>query len=266
MNQVAPFEGKPLATTALANRLKRFKQTRPRSSDGSIFLKMGKDGEWSYGAEEEVPEENSKWAVNPASIQQGYICWPTNEDDRGGGPLDEVMYDAGDDIPVKGDLPHREGGNWSDQLSVGMRCMNGEDEGLEVVYKTNSKSGVRELNSLIDEILGQVEKGEAPIPAVQLKTDYYKHKKYGKIYTPVLQIVEWLDTSGESAGADDGNDDDEAPAPKPARGRKAADVESEEKAPKRNRRKAKADPVEKAAEEDGGEEEAPPVRRRRRAG
>lgn len=259
MNQVTPFGGSALAPTALASRLKRFKQTRPRSSDGSIFLKMGKDGEWCYGAEEEVPEENSTWAVNPNSIQQGFICWPNAEEDRGGGPLDEIMYDVGDEIPLKGDLPHREGGSWTDQLSVSMRCMGGEDEGLEVVYKVNSKSGVREINALIDEILTQVDKGAPPIPLVMLRNDHYKHKRYGKIYTPVLKIVDWLDVSGESSGGVEDEGEDELPFDTDD------EVEPEEEAPKRTRRtrKAKADPVEKAAEEEPAEEA--PRRRRRRA-
>jgi len=263
-NQVTPFEGKALATGALQTRLQRFKQTRPRSSDGSIYLKMAKDGEWSYGAEEEVPEDDSTWAANPASISQGYICWPTNEDARGGGPLDEVMYDAGAEIPLKGELPHREGGSWGDQLSIGMKCMSGEDEGLEVVYKVNSKSGVRELNSLIDEILAQIEAGAAPIPVFHLRNDHYKHKKYGKIYTPVFKIVDWLDAGGNSAGVEDLEDEEVEVIEDGDVGdvveAEVVEVEPEEK-PKRTRRKA--DPVEKAAEAPA---EDAPKRRRRRTG
>jgi len=274
MNQVAPFEGKPLAKNALQDRLSRFKQTRPKSSDGSIFLKMAKDGEWSFGAEEEIPEEDSRWACNPNSVQQGYICWPRNEEDRGGGPLDEQMYDAGDDIPFLADMPHREGGEWTDQLSIGMKCMNGEDKDVEVVYKTNSKSGVRELNALIDDIIGQVEADGAPIPVIALKNDWYKHKKYGKIYTPVLEIVDWLDVSGQSTGDDDAEPEKEA---KPStRSRRAKDKAEPEEEPKsRSRHKAKPDADTTAdADADAGDDEgdapapepdeAPAPRRRRR--
>lgn len=271
MNEIAPFEGKPLAKNTLQSRLQRFKQTRPTSSDGSIFLKMAKDGEWSYGAEEEVPEDDSKWAINPNSIQQGYICWPTAEDARGGGPVAEQMYDAGADIPFITEMPHHEDCKWTDQLSINMKCISGEDKDLEVVYKTNSKSGVAELNNIIDAIVEQMEDGGAPIPVVHLRNDHYRHKKYGKIYTPVLDIVNWMGVPSTP----ESEDDDEPEAPKASkRTRKAKEeVEPEEEAPKtRSRRKAKTEaaPADDDGDDDGGGEpeadaEPAPTRRRRRS-
>jgi hypothetical protein len=32
---------------------------------------------------------------------------------------------------------------------------------------------------------------------VKLKKDHYQHKSYGKIYTPVFEIVEWISMEGE---------------------------------------------------------------------
>jgi hypothetical protein len=33
---------------------------------------------------------------------------------------------------------------------------------------------------------------------VRLKKDHYQHKSYGKIYTPVFEIVEWMSMDGEA--------------------------------------------------------------------
>jgi hypothetical protein len=45
----------------------------------------------------------------------------------------------------------------------------------------------------------QVEKDQSkPVPVVRLKKDHYSHKSYGKIYTPVFEIVEWVSMDGEA--------------------------------------------------------------------
>jgi hypothetical protein len=40
---------------------------------------------------------------------------------------------------------------------------------------------------------------------VTLGKDHYQHKSYGRIYTPVFEIVEWVSMDGEEAA-------EEAPA------------------------------------------------------
>jgi hypothetical protein len=57
----------------------------------------------------------------------------------------------------------------------------------------------------------QVEKDQAkPVAIVKLKKDHYAHKSYGKIYTPVFEVIEWVSMDGEPEVAV------EAPAPAPA--------------------------------------------------
>ena len=48
----------------------------------------------------------------------------------------------------------------------------------------------------------QVEKDQSkPVAIVRLKKDSYAHKSYGKIYTPVFEIVEWVSMDGEATEA-----------------------------------------------------------------
>jgi hypothetical protein len=54
---------------------------------------------------------------------------------------------------------------------------------------------------------------------VRLKKDHYAHKSYGKIYTPVFEIVEWMSMDGEAPAAIEAAE--EAPAA-PARRRRNA--------------------------------------------
>jgi hypothetical protein len=44
----------------------------------------------------------------------------------------------------------------------------------------------------------QVEKDQAkPVAIVKLKKDHYAHKSYGKIFTPVFEVIEWVSMDGE---------------------------------------------------------------------
>jgi hypothetical protein len=59
----------------------------------------------------------------------------------------------------------------------------------------------------------QVEKDQTkPVPVVRLKKEHYQHKSYGRIFTPVFDVVEWLTLDGEA----------EKEAPAPSRRRRVA--------------------------------------------
>jgi hypothetical protein len=40
------------------------------------------------------------------------------------------------------------------------------------------------------------------VPIVTLGKDHYQHKSYGRIYTPVFEIVEWVSMDGEEPVAE----------------------------------------------------------------
>jgi hypothetical protein len=35
------------------------------------------------------------------------------------------------------------------------------------------------------------------VAVVRLRKDHYAHKSYGKIYTPVFEVIEWISMDGE---------------------------------------------------------------------
>ena len=61
---------------------------------------------------------------------------------------------------------------------------------------------------------------------MELKKEHYSHKSYGRIYTPVFDIVGWMGMTGEEAAAEDDEAGDDAPALEnpeaPVRRRRAA--------------------------------------------
>jgi len=67
-------------------------------------------------------------------------------------------------------------------------------------------------------IAAQVERDQdKPVPVVLLKKEHYQHKSYGRIYTPVFEIVEWVSMEGDASSGDD-----ETPPPAAAARRRRA--------------------------------------------
>jgi hypothetical protein len=67
-----------------------------------------------------------------------------------------------------------------------------------------------------------VEKDQSkPVAIVRLKKDHYVHKSYGRIYTPVFEIVEWAGMDGTAEAEAEVEAEAEA-APAAGRRRRAA--------------------------------------------
>lgn len=165
-------------------------------SDGVAILKMDKTGHWVFGADQTEVEDGSTWAVNPFSFVHGYIAWGDGE------VLAEKMVPVSDPLPEVDPAPPQAKRGWELQVGMGLKCMSGEDEGLEVRYSVTSVGGKRAVQKLALDIAAQVEADQAnPVPVVKLKKDHYTHKSYGRIFTPVFEIVNWLGLDGKQDGA-----------------------------------------------------------------
>jgi hypothetical protein len=68
---------------------------------------------------------------------------------------------------------------------------------MEARFTTTSVGGKKAVQALGVAIATQVEKDQTkPVAIVRLKKDHYVHKSYGRIYTPVFEIVEWASMDG----------------------------------------------------------------------
>jgi hypothetical protein len=177
----------------------------PRVGGDYQFLKLDKgNGEWIYGQEETPVEDGSLWAINPLSLEYGYISWDKNQQVEG-----EVMVPITRPLPTELRVKDSPDGKptgqngWQYQQSLVMVCVKGEDaEGTPVAcqYKQSSVGSQKLFKTIIDAISAQIAKGSDEIvPIVEMKSDSYKHKKYGKIYNPVFEIVEWRTMDDDSA-------------------------------------------------------------------
>jgi len=176
---------------------------------GSVILKMDKRGDWVFGADQTEVDDGTLWAVNPFSFVHGYIAWGDGE------VLGEKMVSVSQPLPEMEAAPAGAKRGWETQVGMSLKCISGPDNGLEVRYNVTSVGGKRAVQGLAVAIAQQVESDQTkPVPVVMLKRDHYTHKSYGKIYTPVFEIQEWMSMDGKS--------DEKADEAAPARRRRAA--------------------------------------------
>jgi len=224
----------PANISNLVGALESAQQSTPPVASGDfLYLKMTKIGEWVYGAEETEVAEDSVFVVEPSSYAQGYVAWDDGE------LIDEQMAAAGQPPIVVADLPALPAGvRWDSQVAFALKGIEGGDKGVQLLYKVSSRGGKTAIAELLAEIIARGKAGNADLcPVVILERSSYKHKKYGKIFTPVLRIDEWLDVedAAENAEPEPEAKEDEEPA-------------TEDK-PKRSRRGRAAEPEAKEAEE-----------------
>jgi hypothetical protein len=175
----------------LATSLRTLESVAPAQS---AILKMDKTGHWVFGADQTEAEDDSRWAVNPFSFVHGYIAWGDGE------VLAEKMASVTQPLPELDTAPPGAKKGWEQQVGLMLKCLSGEDAGLECRYTTTSVGGKRAVQTLAVAIAAQVEKDpERPVPIVTLGKDHYQHKSYGRIYTPVFEIVEWVSMDGKEA-------------------------------------------------------------------
>lgn len=195
------------------------------SAEGTAFMKFTKFGEWVFGAQEDEVEENSHWAINPQAFGHGWIAWGDAQHDTEGEMLGEIMGPATQALPPQ---PEPVEGRWTEQRAIHLACINGEDEGVQVMYKTNSQGGLKAYNAIIMDVVKRIQAGNTDIvPVVELLSDDYNHKTYGKIFTPVLKVIEWVSTDQATPAVPEEIEEEEL-------------VEEEEEPPTPRRRRRKA--------------------------
>jgi len=176
---------------------------------GSVIIKMDKTGHWVFGAEQTEVEDDSSWAINPFSFVHGVIAWGDGE------VLGEKMVSVAEPLPELDEAPPAAKRGWEKQVGMSLKCITGDDKGMEARFSTTSVGGKRAVQELAIKIADQVEKDQTkPVPVVKLKKEHYQHKSYGRIYTPVFEVVSWVSMEGEEPEV--------TPEEQPARRRRGA--------------------------------------------
>ena len=203
MSSLTTFAGANLpAVATLSTALRAINTDVGNIGAGVAILKMDKTGHWVFGADQTEIEEGSLWAVNPFSFVHGYIAWGDGE------VLGEKMVSVSQPLPELDVAPPNAKKGWEVQVGLSVKCISGVDKGTEARFTTTSVGGKRAVQTLAVALADQVEKEqEKPVAIVTLKKEHYQHKSYGRIYTPVFEVKEWVSMDAEPAVAEE-----EAPA------------------------------------------------------
>ena len=194
MSSLVKFSSANLpAVATLSTALRTLESAAPMQS---VILKMDKTGHWVFGADQTEVEPDTTWAVNPFSFIHGFIAWGEGE------VLAEKMAPVTQPLPEIDAAPPNAKKGWEMQVGFSVKCLSGEDEGMEARYTTTSVGGKRGVQTLAIAIANQVEKDATkPVPIIKLGKEHYVHKAYGRVYTPVFEVVDWVSMEGDAEAA-----------------------------------------------------------------
>lgn len=265
MSNIVNFKGSlpALNITHFQKALATTKNAVGVEAGGKQYLKLVKNGGyWVYGQKDTEVEEGSLWAINPMSLQTGFVAW------KGGQPVGKRMGSIFNPPITRDDLDDV-GARWDEAVSFDLVCISGEDVGTECQYNANSYGGRKAFTELMDALMKQTSIDATKIvPVVEMTSDSYTHKEYGETFNPIFEIKEWraMDAGAADDNADDGGDEQqEEPTPEQtaahaAKAAKEPEAPAKEAAPEPTRRR-RAAPVTDVQPE---EPKADPVRRQRR--
>jgi hypothetical protein len=200
--------------------------TMSTGGGGAMLMKMDRmDGHWNYGQQNELVQEGSRWIINPTLFGHGWVCWVQASQGVKGRKAGELMCSMVEDFPAE--PPLAEGKYpWAKQYSCVLKCMEGDDEGTEALYKGSSMGGTEAMAALIDAFKRNFAHDRThPCPVVTLESSSYANTTYGgRTYKPIFNIVDWADMNGNLASAGPAaalEEPVEEPAPVATRARKA---------------------------------------------
>lgn len=151
---------------------------------GAQILKLAKTGDWTYGVDETPVPDGTEWVIHPNSVSRGFIAWGDGE------VLGEEMASLASPPIIQSQLPDV-GGKWTAQVGFELCALN--DPSILLRYSTTSKGGFAAFKVLVAAMQAQlIAKNPAYWPLIELGSSSYRHKTYGRIYTPEFKVTEWV--------------------------------------------------------------------------
>jgi hypothetical protein len=164
-----------------------------RSGLPMLLFKREGSGTWMFGQKKTIPEPGSKWAINPLTFKWGCISFSDANKVVG-----EHLVSVSQPKPLIADMQDV-GFPWQEQWAVNLKCLDGADAGVEVVFKATTDGGVKAIVLTVDQVRDRLNSGQHDgkiAPIVLLEKDSYQHSQYGRVYFPVLNTIDWMSLEG----------------------------------------------------------------------
>jgi len=160
-----------------------------------LFKAREGNGAWGYGQKRIIPEPDSRWALNPLTFQRGYIAFGPDKK-----VLGEHLASIAKPMIDVTTLPNVNA-PWQEEWTVNLKCLDGADAGVEVIFKANTDGGIKAIVTVIELVRNQIDRGQDEhkgkiAPIAKLERDSYPHPQYGKTNIPVLTVVDWMPLDG----------------------------------------------------------------------
>jgi hypothetical protein len=165
------------------------------------LLKFNK-GEWLAGKEEEEVPIGTEFVVAAHLLQSGWMRWEDSapveilmglrSEGFRPAPRETLGYTNKDEW---GELNGQKIDPWR---RADLLLMADPENGDIYTYSPMSDGGLSAVKMMIKEYGANIRVKPNDIPVVKLGSEWYKHPTYGKIYKPVLEIVDWRDMNDMS--------------------------------------------------------------------
>src|SRR5262245_24074655 len=155
-SKVAPAPGALTSLAALQTALANVNTAAIIGRTGlpMLLFKREGSGTWGFGQKRTIPEDGSKWAVNPLTFKYGFICFGDNNK-----VVDERLVSVSLPKPAITELPDT-GAPWVEEWSVNLKCLDGADAGVEVVFKATTDGGVKAIVLMVDQVRDRLNGGQ----------------------------------------------------------------------------------------------------------
>jgi hypothetical protein len=154
-----------------------------------------REGSWQIGRQRNIVEADSNWLINILTAEHGYVAFDNDNKPK------SVMAPAHKPMPDRAELPDI-GFEWNEQRSFELKCLDGQDQGIEVEFRTTTYGGIAAFNDVFDEVKTRFNGGQHEgklFPKVRLEQSSYPHPSFGKIANPVFTIVGWETVDGPTS-------------------------------------------------------------------
>lgn len=180
----------------------RFKVGIVNMAQGGVdqvgYLRMDKGGVWCWGQDDIEVTSDQRLYVDPMGFVHGWQCWAdTDIPGVSSAKLGEEIVPMFDPLPARPAQVPENGRPWAE-----LRGMSLLLDGEKLVYSTTSVGGRNAIAKLAQTFYDKyVSDPSKMIAVVQLGNDSYKHKNktYGKIYVPIIEVVDWVATLPQEA-------------------------------------------------------------------
>jgi hypothetical protein len=164
----------------------------------SEFLRMDKSGDWYFGVNDTPVDPEDPIYVDPMGSVHGWQCWADTDrpDVKAAALLGSEVVPGYEPLPEKPEKVPHTGREWAGMAGLSMLL-----DGHKLAYTTTALGGLDAVAAISTAMKEQFKIDPTRmVPVINLKSDWYTHKKWGKTYVPVFDIVDWVSAPPTAAG------------------------------------------------------------------